>query len=207
MPAYETDSEQIELFKKWWGDYGKWIIIAVVIGLAIGLGWRYWQQQHLVQRQHASLLYQQLLTADNQNNAETVMQMSAELIQRYPRLEYAALAGLLAAKAAVTQDKPTVAIEKLQWVRAHSGNASLRQIARLREARLLLAQHQIPQAQKLLTTVDDPIYQPAIDEVQGDIQWALNDRAKARQLYQSAQAGFSAILGEDKLLLMQLAQP
>lgn len=205
MPAYETDSEQIELFKKWWGDYGKWIIIAVVVGLLAGLGWRYWQQQQVEQRQQASLLYQQLIVAERNNTPDAALQMAMEITKRYANMEYAGLANLIAAKIAVAQNNNGLAEQKLQWVIEHSRNASIKQIARLRQARILLSQNKMAQAQQLLTIVDDKTFQPAIDEIQGDIYTALGDTAKARQSYQAAQAGFSAVLGEDMLLSLKLA--
>lgn len=207
MPAYETDNEQLDQLKKWWVTNGTWVTIAVVIGLLAGFGWRYWQQQQSDRRQQASLLYQQLIGADSQNKRDEVIQIAAEMTKRYPQTEYASISNLFAAKTAVAQNNNDAAIPKLQWVIDHSKNPSLKQIARLREARVLLAINKAAEAQKLLATIDDKVYQPAIDEVQGDIYTALGDRAKARQSYQAAQVGLSAVLGEDPLLSMKLAQP
>jgi predicted negative regulator of RcsB-dependent stress response len=203
MP-YETDNEQMEALKKWWGDYGKWVVIAIVLGLALGFGWRYWQQQQLQKRQQASLLYQQIIVADSQKTRAAVVQLSAEITRRFPRTEYAALANLVAAKNIIAEGNLNVAASKLQWTLDHSRTASVRQIARLREARVLLALKKPAEAQKLLAVVDDKAFRPAIDEVQGDIYLALGDTAKAHQSYQSAQTGLSA-LGEDVVLSMKLA--
>jgi predicted negative regulator of RcsB-dependent stress response len=207
MPAYETDSEQVEIVRKWWGEYGKWLVAAVVIALAVSLSWRFWQNQQVKTSQQASLLYQQLVMADNQNNADTVMQMAAEMTKRYPKTEYAAMANLIAGKAAVTQNKNDLAAQKLQWVVDHAANVSIKQIARLRQARALLAQNQPAAAQKVIATVNDPVFQPAIDEVQGDIYMAEGDKAKAHQSYLAAQTGYSSVIGEDRLLTLKLAQP
>lgn len=207
MPAYETDSEQVEIVRKWWGEYGKWLVAAVIIALAVSFSWRFWQSQQIKTSQQASLLYQQLVMADNQNNPDTVMQMAAEMTNRYPKTEYAAMANLIAAKAAVTQNKNDIAAQKLQWVVDHSANVSIKQIARLRQARVLLAQNQPALAQKVIATVNDPVFQPAIDEVQGDIYTAEGDKAKAHQSYQAAQTGFATVIGDDRLLNLKLAQP
>ncbi len=207
MPTYETDNEQREMLKKWWRDYGKWLVVAVIIGLAAGLGWRYWQQQQVRVRQQASLLYQQLIVADSQKNRDTVTQMAAELTERYPNTEYAALGNLVAAKSAVNANNLVGAQQKLQWTLEHSKAEAVRQIARLRESRVFLAQNKPAEAQKLLSVVEDKSFQPAIDEVQGDIYLALGEAAKAHQSYQSAQTGLSAAGGEDVLLSLKLAQP
>ncbi|MBS0350914.1 MAG: tetratricopeptide repeat protein [Proteobacteria bacterium] len=207
MPAYETDHDQIESLKKVWGDYGKWIVIAVIIGLAIGFGWRYWQGQKNVQRQQASLLYQQLIMADQQNKSDSVTQMTEEMTKRYPQSGYTALANLVAAKNAVQQNKSDQALQNLLWVTDHATNAGIKQIARLRTAQVYIDQKQYPQASQALAKVDDATFQPLIDQLQGDIYSGQGDRMKARQYYQSAQAALSSEVGEDKVLAMELAQP
>lgn len=207
MPAYETDSEQMETVKKWWGEYGKWLMAAVIIALAVSLIWRYVQHQQQATDQKSSLLYQQLTLANNQKNPDTVIQMSTEMTKRYPKTEYAVLGNLIAAKAALTQNKNDLAQQKLQWVVDHASNMSMKQIARLREARVLLAQNQAASAQKVLAIVDDKTFQPAIDEIQGDIYSAQGNPTKARQSYQAAQTGYSSVVGEDRLLTLKLAQP
>lgn len=206
MPAYETDGEQLELIKKWWAANGKWITIAVIIGLACGLGWRFWHQQQATQAERASMLYQQVLFADSQNKSDEVNQLSQEIMKRFPRSEYAAMTQLFAAKSALSQNKNDVASQDLQWVIDHAKNPGIKQIARLRKARVLLAQKQTAAAQQILAKVDDSVFQPEIDEIQGDIYATMGDAAKAHQSYQAAQTGFSAILGEDTLLSMKLSQ-
>ncbi len=207
MPAYETDQEQMEVIKKWFRENGKWLLVAILIGLGIGFGWHTWQEQKLQRNEQASSLYEQLLSANEQNNPQTIQQMSEEIVKRYPKTEYAAMANLIAAKASVYQNNFSAALTNLQWVLNHSSSAALRQIARLRIARLQLSQNKPDEAQKTIDVVNDPTFQPAIDEVQGDIYSAKNDSVKARQSYQSAQSGFSALLGEDVLLSIKLAQP
>ncbi len=207
MPAYETDQEQMEAMKKWFKDNGKWILTAILIGLAISFGWHTWQQQKLQGNEQASSLYEQLLSANEQNNPQAIQQMTEEMIKRYPKTEYATLASFIATKAFIYENKFAEALAKLQWIIDHTTSSSLRQIARLRMARVQLSQNQIDEAQKTIQVVNDPIFQPAIDEIQGDIYNAKKDSAKARQYYQSAQSGYAAILGEDVLLSIKLAQP
>lgn len=207
MPAYETDQEQMETIKKWFKENGKWLLTAILIGLGVGFGWHTWQQQKLQRNEQASSLYEQLLTANEQNNPQAIQQMAAEMVKRYPKTEYASMASLIASKAFIYQNNPSEALSQLQWVLDHSASAGLQQIARLRKARIQISQNQPDEAQKTIAVVNDATFQPAIDEVQGDIYTAKKDPVKARQSYQSAQSGFSALLGEDVLLSIKLAQP
>lgn len=206
MPAYETDQEQMEMLRKWFKENGKWLLTAIVFGILAGFGWHIWQKQNNQRNEQASSLYEQLLAANEQNNPQTINEMSEEMVKRYPKTEYAALATLIAAKTAIYQNNNSGALNKLQWVIDHSASASLRQIARLRRARVQLSQNQPDEAQKTLSIVNDKTYQPAIDEVQGDIYSAKGDSAKAHQYFQSAQSGFSSLLGEDMLLSLKIAQ-
>ncbi len=206
MPAYETDQEQMEMLRKWFKENGKWLLTAIVVGIIAGFGWHVWQKQNTQRNTQASSLYEQLLTANEQNNPQTINQMTAEIVKRYPKTEYAVLANLIAAKTAVYQNNNSDALNKLQWAIDHSAATSLRQIARLRKARVELSLNQPDAAQKTVSVVDNKTYQPAIDEVQGDIYSAKGDAVKAHQYYQSAQSGFSALLGEDVLLSLKIAQ-
>lgn len=206
MP-YETDQEQMEMLKRLWQDYGKWVVLTLIVGLALGFGWRYWQQQQLTHRQQASAMYQQLLVANSENNTEVVVQISGEIVKRYPKTEYAHLANLMAAKAAVSKDNFDLASQQLTQVMNDSKNKGLQQIARLRLARVLLTQGKTQEALKTVSVVTDKTYQPLNDEITGDIYMAMNDVAKAHAAYQAAQLGLSSAGGEDRLLAMKLAQP
>lgn len=207
MPASLSDREQIEELKRYWQDYGKYIVIAVIIGLGVGLGWRYWHQQQDKMHAQASYMYQQLLTAANQQQAETVKQMSGEITKRYPQTEYASLANLMAAKTLIGQDQKDQALEKLNWVMTHSRIASFQQIARLRSARILLTEKKYDQSLKLLDVMDDKTFQPLVDEVRGDVYLAQGQGDKAQQSYSKAQKSLSASSGEDILLSLKLSQP
>ncbi len=204
MPALETDQDQIEMLKRWWNEYGKLVLLVIIIGLGIGFGWRYWLAQQSQNQQKASLLYQQLLDANRTNNNEVITQISNEINHRYRKTEYANMANLFAAKAALPQN-PEIALKRLQSVMNNSKMPSLKQVARLRAARILAEQKKMQEGLDLLNKVDDKTYQPLIDEVKGDIYAIMGDHAKARQLYQSAQVGLSAIVGEDMLLSLELA--
>ena len=40
-----SNKEQADLVKAFWNDYGRWISIAILIGLLVGFGWR-WHNNH-----------------------------------------------------------------------------------------------------------------------------------------------------------------
>jgi len=54
MYVPESEDEQLEQLKGWLRDYGPSFIIGVVLALAIGFGWGYWQKRQLRISQSAS---------------------------------------------------------------------------------------------------------------------------------------------------------
>ena len=58
----------------------------------------------------------------------------------------------------------------------------------------------------ILKTVDDPMYQPLIDSVKGDIYRALGKNKLAQQSYQAAKNGFENSGIVDPFLNMKISE-
>jgi len=201
-----TDKEQIELIKKWWRQYGVVVTIAVVIGLAIGFGWRYWHRHKIVKAEEASVIYSQMQNAAAENKFDVAQALATRLMDEYRSTPYASLGALLWARDAVLQNKLKLADEKLAWVIKNGKMESLKQIARLRAARILAAQKHYQSALNVLKTTDDPTYQSLIDSVKGDIYSILGKKRLAKKSYQAAKAGFEASGIIDPFLNMKMVQ-
>lgn len=201
-----SDKEQIELIKKWWREYGVAVMAAVILGLLLGFGWRYWHQHQLKRTTRASMMYQQLQAAADQNQFNAIKPLASQLMNQYDNTPYAGMAALLWAREAVLQGRSKSALTRLQWVIKNSKMASLKQIARLRAARILLAQKRYQLALNDLKTVDDRVYQPMIYNVQGDIYRAMGKKALAEVSYKKAQSGLEADGLKDPFLNMKLAE-
>ena len=203
MTEYLSDKEQVEAIKQWWKNYGRAIAAAIVVGLLIGFGWRYWHRHKTQQAERASMIYMQLEVAVEQHQTAFASQLTAELVKDYADTPYAGLASLLEAKNAVSQNKFDIALARLRWVMQHAKMKSIQQIARLRAARILLAQQHPQAALSLLKTIDDPTYRPMIDNVKGDIYAAQGDKESAKQSYQAAQNELKASGIKDPYLAMK----
>lgn len=201
-----TDKEQIELIKKWCREYGVVIGIAIVIGLAVGFGWRYWHRHKVVKAEQASIIYTEMQNAASQKKFTVAQALAARLMTQYRSTPYAGMGALLSARDAVLQSNLKLALDKLQWVIKNSKMASLKQIARVRAARILLATKQYQAALNILKTVDDPMYQPLIDSVKGDIYRALGKNKLAQQSYQAAKNGFENSGIVDPFLNMKISE-
>jgi predicted negative regulator of RcsB-dependent stress response len=203
VEAY-SEADQIEQIKKLWLEYGTSIIVGVVIALVVGFSWRYWQQRHEDTLAHVSMRYEQLLTNVVNGNTGAVEMEADRLIKRYPHTPYTQLAALQLARQDVYQSKFADAEEKLNWIMKHGDSAPLRQIARIRAARVLLAENQPQQALDLLNKSDDKAYDPVVWEIRGDIFVALGQRAEARTAYQNAISALPGFTDMQPLLQMKL---
>ena len=200
------DREQIELLKNWWNEYGKAILIAIVVGLAMGYGWRFWQQHKMERAVAASNLYQELLI-DLQSNPNAVKDSAQQLVSQYPSTPYASMASLILAKQQVADNQLADATQSLQWVVIHSNSAALQQVARIREARVLIAKQQPEQAIKILQTVNDATFAPLIDDAMGDAYKAMGQNAQAQNYYQQASIGLAQAQINNPFLSLKASQP
>ncbi len=183
---YMTEQEQIELLKSWVKQYSI-VILAGVLAAAIAIfGWRTWQDRQYRILSHASAIYDEMLTARAQNNAEATVVQSQKLFDHYPKTTYAQLAALMLARDAAYKKDYAKAITEVNWVIQHSDISSMRQIARLRLARIQLAQQQPAESIKTLDTVEDKSFNGLINEERGDAYYALKENKKAREAYQQA---------------------
>jgi len=186
-----SDKDQIQMIKDWWKKYGTTIVLSIVVVFGISFGWRYWHYYKNKQAQQASVLYEQMLSARAAQKTTDFKLFAEHLIKDYSSTPYATLASFMLAKEAVSSKNLFNAQQNLQWVIKHADNVSFKQIARIREARILLAKKQLQQALQLLQHVDDKALMPEISETIGDIYVAQGNKARALQEYKKALSGVS----------------
>ncbi len=187
MSEFITDNDRVESIKKWWDKNGTALIIGIVVGLALIYGWQAWQKYQAKQAIEASQAYQTLITTDSNSSQAQIDQANA-IIKQFPRSPYAALSSLVKAKVDVSRGKYSDAYDSLMWVVDHAKDASMRQVARIRAARLLLVMNKPQDALALLEKRDDPNFNILIDEVRGDIYAVQQNYAAAKQAYLKAQS-------------------
>lgn len=193
MADYMTDKEQIQKIKEWWNEQGKWLAIAIAIGLALGFGWRYWQAYKHQRSEKAATLYQTMLNAEALNKAGVVTQYVEQLQAHYSHSPYTALAVFSAAKDDVTNKKYQAALTKYIWIEGHNTTSSFRQIARIRAARVFIAMKKYDEAMQQLAVTTNKYFEPMIENVKGDIYQAKGNKDAAMKAYQKAKEGYSKI--------------
>ena len=187
MSDYVNDYDRVELLKKWWDEHGSALIIGLVLGLVVIFAWQFWQKKQALTQVSAASAYQTLVTMSLSKDTDLYITRAQSLIKTYPRSPYAVLSSFLLSHAEVVKGNYEAAYQANEWVMKHADDVSFKQIARIRAARLRLAQHEPDQALALLNTVDDPNFAILTDEVKGDIYVVKHDFNAAKKAYIAAE--------------------
>jgi len=206
MAVYSEEKDQIEMLKTFWNEYGRYIVLALVIGAIVSTGWNFWQKQKVKQTQMASILYTQMQTAEMLKQDDKFIANATHLLKTYPQSPYASLASLALAKKSVEEKKYDQAVQQLKTVIEEASVPELKQIARIRMARILLAQKKTDEALAAITTIDSNAFTPLVNEIRGDIYVARGQNDKARQSYQAALDASPADQVNRPLLQMKFEQ-
>lgn len=207
---YRSDDEQLAALKQWWNENGTGLVVAVVLAGAAVFGWRGWQSYQLTSREAASNLYQSFLEATNEEadgdeEARVTLEFVAnQLKNEFPGTAYASYASFSLAREAVGEDDLESAEAELRWVLASSVTDTLKDVARLRLARVLAGGESYVEALDLLDRVRGTGHQGPVDEVRGDIFLEQGRIDEARDAYARAlEADPSTISGN--LVTIKLA--
>jgi len=194
-----AEQEQAESLKRWWKENGTVVIVGLVVGLAIVVGYRLWLDYTYGKAEAASAEYQQLMVELDQQTYDRVYDRGGRIISQYESTPYAQLASLAMAKAYVAQDDLAGAATQLRRVLQNADSEAMQHVARLRLARVLLSQGSTSEALSLIETVDGATFTSVYEELKGDIQLAQQQPALARTSYTKALALLGA--GRDRSLL------
>ncbi|MGZ8163177.1 MAG: YfgM family protein [Methylobacter sp.] len=188
MEIYDTEEERLEAFKRWWKESGNSIIVGLAVGLAVILGWNYWQDHRKDQAAQASVLYDQLLKAVEAEKKDTAEKLAERMQKQFKGTEYAIYGGLFQAKLKAQQGDSAAAKEILKKTAA-SANPELKNVATIRLVRLMMANGEYEQGLQLIAEVDaseTSSFAGNYDELVGDLYVALDRLGEARTSYQKA---------------------
>jgi predicted negative regulator of RcsB-dependent stress response len=188
VEIYETEEEQVAALKAWWKENAQTTLIGLGLGIAVMVGWNYWQDYREAQAEQASDLYGQLLKSLAADKKDSTVKLSGQLDTQFPNSDYALFGELLAAKVKADQGDIAGAKQILEKVSV-SSNKELSNIAKIRRVRLLMANKEFEQGLKLINEIDPAAsasFAGQYDELTGDLYVALDRADQARTAYQSA---------------------
>lgn len=192
MELHETEEQQIESFKKWWKDNASSVITGILLGLAVLFGAKSWFAYQERTAENASNIYTTLINALNNGQESLVNEQAGILISDFSSTPYAPLAALALAKLKLEQDELQAAHAQLQWALDHAGSDVIRHTARLRLARVMMAEDDLAAAETLVGQAgDEGGFASLYAEIRGDIHLARGDMANARTQYEHALAAMT----------------
>jgi len=186
---YLSEKEQWEWLKGWVRSNGLWIIAGIAVGAGILAGWRWWEARTDRIALDAGAKYQQILEALDRKDKTRADTLTAELERDHGSSPYVDQAHLVGARVAVEANELDKAVSLLKSVMDATKDKQLALVARLRLARVQLAQGKPDDAIKTLDAVDAGAFKPRYQEARGDALFAKGDKAGALKEYQAARDG------------------
>lgn len=187
MDDFLTDQQQAARVRSWFREYAPTAILAVAIGIGGYFGYTQWQVHQDRQAAEASELYEDFRAAIESDDLDSAGTLLESLVANYEGSGYADHARLLMAKEYVDTTQPSLAEQELQAVIETTSNGDLRQLARLRLARVYLY---MDRPEDGLEALNSDVYSPAwrqlLEDMRGDLHQALGQTEAARAAYQAA---------------------
>lgn len=180
------EQEQLDEFKAWWQKNGKWVIAAAAAFLiAVGgiRGWQYWTTK---QANQASQLFEQAMQAVAANDLKAVKEVTAQIMENYPRTAYSAPAAWLAGRLNYDAGDFKSAKAQFQYALDHARDPGVEQLARLRMATVLFDEKDYDGALKHLAAKHDAAYEGLYAQLKGDVFIAQGKTDEAREAYRLA---------------------
>ena len=184
-----SEAEQWQRAKDWLKANGLWIVAGVAIGAACIGGWRWYGERSTAQAEAASSRYDEMIEAFTRSDKTRVITISDDLNRDYQSSPYAALGTLMAARVHVEANELDKAAASLKSVMDTASDEEIRMIARLRLARVQLAQTKYDDALATLKVDQPGEFATRLAEVRGDVLLAKGDRAGALREYLAARVG------------------
>jgi predicted negative regulator of RcsB-dependent stress response len=180
------EQEQLEAFKAWWGENRNQILGGILIVVIVMGGWRGWQYYRHQQAVEAATLYQQFIQQIGSNDPKRINDAATAVMDKFSSTPYATRAALLAAQVNEQGKDKTRAKTQLQWVIDHAGEDTLKDVARLRLAAMLLDEKNYAEALKLLDAKHPDSFDGLYDDLRGDVLSAQGKIDEARSSYKLA---------------------
>jgi predicted negative regulator of RcsB-dependent stress response len=186
LDDYLSEKEQWERVTRWLRDNGMWILAGVAAGAIAIFGWQWWNDHIDKVNGEASAKYEQLQLDLNKGDRTGALILLTDLQRDYASTPYVDQAHLAMARVYVDGKELDKAATELQAVSQHSKDKQLALVARVRLARVQIAQQKADDALATLDGSDPGAFAALFHEVRGDAQFAKGNKAAALTEYRLA---------------------
>jgi predicted negative regulator of RcsB-dependent stress response len=200
---YLSEKEQWEWLREQVKQNAPTVIAAIVLTAAALYGWRWWQAHQDADRVAASSKYSQVILALDHGDRTQAFTLMGELERDHAASPYADQARLLASRLYVESNQLDKANAELTAVMEHSADHDLALVARLRLARVEIAQGKPADALATLNGTTPGAFAGRYNEARGDAYLASGDKSAALTEYRNARG--SSTGGDTSLLDLKIA--
>ncbi len=191
MDDLQSEKEQIEEMRAWWGEYGRYVIAGVVIAVGLLFGFNQYKSSKLDAEIAASVLFESLAEDVDSGDLDDAELVADELASNYANTSYAAQSKLAMARLYMDKNRDQDAVDVLLELLALRSNTELKHVGRLRLARVYLYQDKAQDVIDLLADQDSVAFAALYAEVRGDALAALGRIGEAADAYRTALADTS----------------
>lgn len=184
--VYLDDRERAEKVKQWWKENGLSIVGGAALGLVAIFGWRAWQAQEQAHMESAAAAYESLQASAQILSPEDIEARMEEFRNEFSDTPYAALAamegGLLYYRAGEAEKAESLYRYAIQNARPQE----LRDVARLRLARVAMDRGNPEEALATLDEAESDSFASIVNELRGDVLARQGRTEEARAAYEAA---------------------
>ena len=186
LEDYLSEKEQWERVVAWVRENGLWIVAGVIVG-ALGIGgWQWWNAHLDKVNSEASAKYEDLIADLGKGDQAGALAIVGDLERDYGSTPYVDQGKLALVRVYVDTNQLDKAATTLQSVIAHTKDKQLALVARLRLARVQIAQKKPDDALASLDGVDAGAFIALFHEVRGDAEFQKGNKAAALTEYRAA---------------------
>ncbi len=181
-----SDDEQAERLKAWWKENGSSVIIGAIIGISVIVGVNFWRDYKTSQGESASALYEMMLGNYRAQNIAAAETTGGKIMGTYSSTPYAGKAALLLAKISFDKNDLKSAQSQLRWAIGNAIEPATVHAARLRLARVLLAEKEYALVADLIAVDEFGGFESEYKELSGDLHVVKGELDQAREAYLAA---------------------
>ncbi|MCF6194033.1 MAG: tetratricopeptide repeat protein [Kangiellaceae bacterium] len=200
--SYQTEEQQVEQLKDWWKDNGTPLMVGAALGLSGFFGWKFYTEKQIAYQEAASTLYISVTEELEKDDNSLLIEHANAIKNNFSDTSYAVLSVFHLAKIAVDKADLDTASQELNWILDNHSSNELAAIARIRLARIFIAQQKVEQAIELLDFDSDSGYFEVANLIKGDALSVLGNKAEALEAYKAANNAGKTTVGHPTLKLL-----